>query len=208
MYENGENVGTYSDATVPIIEGGGVSITTGNHKSQENVFYTSTSEYNYDWVYPQDDKLWNSGTESKPVKTDYDPCPSGWRVPTNAELYELTNNYSEWIANSEGQYGRWFSGASQYDERVPRIFLPAAGRLQHSYNADARGDRGLYWSSQPYINSASNVISTTTYVNNIDNSRRARGCSVRCVKDDSSYEPGNGGSQSGDIEDMPEIELF
>ena len=208
LYENGENVGTYSDATVPIIEGGGVSITTGNHKSQENVFYTSTSEYNYDWVYPQDDKLWNSGTESKPVKTDYDPCPSGWRVPTNAELYELTNNYSEWIANSEGQYGRWFSGASQYDERVPRIFLPAAGRLQHSYNADARGDRGLYWSSQPYINSASNVISTTTYVNNIDNSRRARGCSVRCVKDDSSYEPGNGGSQSGDIEDMPEIELF
>ncbi len=208
LYENGENVGTYSDATVPIIEGGGVSITTGNHKSQENVFYTSTSEYNYDWVYPQDDKLWNSGTESKPVKTDYDPCPSGWRVPTNAELYELTNNYSEWIANSEGQYGRWFSGASQYDERVPRIFLPAAGRLQHSYNADARGDRGLYWSSQPYINSASNVISTTTYVNNIDNSRRARGCSVRCVQDDSSYEPGNGGSQSGDIEDMPEIELF
>ena len=29
----------------------------------------------------------NSGTESNPIKTDFDPCPSGWRVPTYIELH-------------------------------------------------------------------------------------------------------------------------
>ena len=89
---NGNDIGTYSDATVPTIEEGGVSVVTGNHKSKANIFYTGISSYNYDWVDPKDDKLWNSGTESKPVKTEYDPCPEGWRVPTDTELTELSDN--------------------------------------------------------------------------------------------------------------------
>ena len=86
---NGNYVGGVSDATVPAIEDGGISAITGQHKSNANVFYTSSSEYNYDWLYPQDSKLWNSGSESNPSKTEYDPCPNGWRVPTYAELSEL-----------------------------------------------------------------------------------------------------------------------
>ena len=37
--------------------------------------------------------MWNSGSESKPVKTEYDPCPDGWRVPTSRELSKLYGNY-------------------------------------------------------------------------------------------------------------------
>lgn len=38
-----------------------------------------------DWLSPSRYDLWNTGTESKPEKTIYDPCPSGWRVPTKTE---------------------------------------------------------------------------------------------------------------------------
>jgi hypothetical protein len=36
---NGNYVGEVSDATVPTIEEGGVSVVTGNHKSKANIFY-------------------------------------------------------------------------------------------------------------------------------------------------------------------------
>ncbi|OPB88868.1 FISUMP domain-containing protein [Elizabethkingia ursingii] len=35
---------------------------------------------------------WNSGTEINPIKTAQDPCPSGWRVPTYAEMWVLWLN--------------------------------------------------------------------------------------------------------------------
>lgn len=34
-------------------------------------------------------KRWNDGTEVSPEKTVYDPCPSGWRVPTRTEVEQL-----------------------------------------------------------------------------------------------------------------------
>ena len=89
-YNTSEDV---SDATVPTFAEGGVSEIGGNHKSNANVFYTGS-----DWVDPRNDELWNSGTESNPVKTEYDPCPDGWRVPTYAELSELRKNHSSWTS--------------------------------------------------------------------------------------------------------------
>lgn len=169
-----------SDASVPIIEEGGVSIITGNHKNNENVFYKGTSEYNYDWLYPQDDTLWNSGSESEPVKTDYDPCPEGWRVPTYAELDELNNNYSSWTTNENGQPGYWFSGAISYTETVPQVFFPAAGDRVYSGDAYNRGKSGFYWSSRPYS------YAYYLYFNrggvDMRNECRANGFSVRCVQ--------------------------
>lgn len=170
---------TYSDATVPTIEEGGVSVIAGNNKSNENIFYTSPS--NYDWVDPQDDKLWNSGTESKPVKTEYDPCPTGWRVPTSAELNELCKNRSVWTSEDD-QPGRWFSGASSYTDEVPQVFFPAAGYLSYDYgNASFRGYSGYYWSSRPLDNNA-------YYLSFFDGHAHmnlwylASGYSVRCVQ--------------------------
>ena len=168
---------TYSDATVPTIEEGGVSVITGNHKSKENIFYTGTSSS--DWVDPQDDKLWNSGTESKPVKTEYDPCPEGWRVPTYAELNELCKNRSAWTSEDD-KPGYWFSGASSYTDEVPQVFFPAAG---YRYDGDAynRGRYGSYWSSRP-INTAFNLIfNNGTAAMNYN--FRAYGYSVRCVQE-------------------------
>ena len=182
IYDVNENyVGEVSDATVPAIEDGGISAITGQHKSKANVFFTS--EYNYDWLYPQDSKLWNSGSESAPVKTEYDPCPEGWRVPTYAELAELKDNYSSWTTDDKNQPGYWFSGSITYSSNVPRVFFPAAGGRDYDGGAYNRGNRGYYWSSSPnsiyagYIAFASITVFMNSY--NI----RAYGSSVRCVQE-------------------------
>ena len=174
---NGSNVGTYSDTEVPTIEEGGVSEIGGNHKNNANVFYYGSP----DWVDPRNDKLWNSGAESKPVKTEYDPCPAGWRVPTEAELSELCQNYSSWTSE-EGQPGYWFSGASLYTENVPQVFFPAAGYRLYDGSAYNRGKCGSYWSSRP---SNSHAYYLYFYSSNADMNSyyRAGGYSVRCVQE-------------------------
>ena len=186
---NGRNIGTYTDSSVPTIEEGGVSVLTGNNKSKGNVFYTSTSDYNYDWVYPQDSKLWNSGTESSPVKTEYDPCPSGWRVPTYAELSELRKKRSCWTTNPSSQVGYWFCGTSAYTSDVPQVFFPSANRRNSSDGfADDRGLRGYYWSSSPR-NDYSYFLDFDSGTTNMFYYHRAYGLSVRCVKDETEFIP-------------------
>ena len=183
---NGEYVGTYADSSVPTIEDGGVSAITGQHKSKANVFFTGTDEYNIDWLYPQDNKLWNSGSESAPVKTEYDPCPEGWRVPTYAELDELNKNYSSWTTDNNGQSGRWFSGPNSYTATVPQVFFPAAGLRDCDGNGSAidRGSNGLYWSSRPDDIGAYLLVLLSSKVNMSDYALyRALGYSVRCVQE-------------------------
>ena len=177
--ESGNMTGTYSDATVPTFAEGGVTEIDGNHKNNANVFYIASS----DWVDPRNDNLWNSGTEENPQKTDYDPCPEGWRVPTYAELNELRLNYSSWTSEG-GQNGYWFSGASSYTSVVPQVFFPAAGFRHYGYDgiAYARGLDGYYWSSGPYSYYAGCLHFNISYVFMLYNGR-AGGYSVRCVQE-------------------------
>ena len=174
---NGSSAGTYSDATVPTLAEGGVSEIDGNHKSNANVFYTDYG----DWVDPRNDELWNSGTESKPVKTEYDPCPDGWRIPTYAELSELSKNHSSWTSEN-GQSGYWFSGASSYTETVPQIFFPAAG-YRYASLTYKRGNYGYYWSSRPYTKYAYRLSVDSSFVSMNLFDFRANGYSVRCVQE-------------------------
>ena len=180
---SGSYVGTYSDATVPTIEEGGVSVVTGNHKSKANIFYTRIS-YNYDWVDPRDDKLWNSDSESNPVKTEYDPCPAGWRVPTYAELRDLKENYSSWTSE-DGQPGYWLSGASSYTENVPQVFFPAAGYRSNDGGANDRGYYGCYWSSRSDNFGPAYCLYFDSSLVAMGNYQRYRafGYSVRCVQE-------------------------
>ena len=171
---NGNESGTYSDLSVPSIVSGPVSESEGQSSSNSNKFYDSSSSP-YDWVTPQDDTLWNRGTDDNPIKTEYDPCPAGWRVPTYAELNNLKSKYWS-MTTSDGQKGCKFNGI---------LFLPAAGyRYYIAGNAYARGRAGRYWSSEPYdpgaryldfSNNGVGVIMAGTY--------REHGFSVRCVQE-------------------------
>ena len=179
----GQGYSTSYDADEPTIEEGPVSLKYGQAEDNSNVFFTSSSDFRYDWLSTQDGKLWNSGTESAPVKTEYDPCPDGWRVPTYAELNILKNTKSSWTTN-DGQKGYWFSGASDIKYDVPvdedaKVFFPAAGyRTNRDGNAGYRGNNGGYWSSRP---GAYDLDFSSSYIAMVD-SYCAGGNSVRCVQ--------------------------
>ena len=170
------NIGDYSDSSVPEEVKGPVFLSTG--QSKDNKFYYNSSG---DWCSPQIDYLWNYGTEQNPLKTEYDPCPEGWRVPTYAELDKLEDNYSSWTTDENGQYGYWFSGSVSYSSSVPQVFFPAAGNRNYAGGADFRGGYGYYWSSRSGRYGAYNLLFSSSYVY-ITEDGRANGQSVRCVQ--------------------------
>ena len=166
------------DAIATILAEGGVSVEEANLISNANVFYYGPS----DWVDYPNDKLWNSGTESNPIKTEYDPCPAGWRVPSKEELEKLQQN-SLWGQNELGQYGRWFSGVTTYADNVPQVFFPASGRRTFNDGvAKNRSTVGYYLSSTP-LNQNVNYLMLNTTRSSIYDYYRSYGYSVRCVKE-------------------------
>lgn len=180
---------TYSDVEIPTISDDSMTLADGESLINANVFKIGFSKYDYDWIYPHHRDLWNCGTKESPIKTEYDPCPDGWRVPTYTELKGLTANQSSGIEN-EGQKGAWFSGTNPYSADIPQVFLPSSGeRLGKSGETRYRGSIGCYWSSNyngdyaNYIVMASNVPAVGYYT------QRSNGYSVRCVQDDREFIP-------------------
>ena len=185
LYQWGRKYGqgyNSSDASYPSGENlveGPVMPSVGQAEDNKDKFYTSSSG---DWSKVQNDQMWNSATKSSPIKTAYDPCPEGWRVPTYAELNQLRRNRSSWTT-SESRKGYYFSGEYTSIDGNPQVFFPAAGYHIYDGGAGFRGYSGNYWSSSPY--------STSAYYLNFDNGNasvdcgcsRAYGFSVRCVQE-------------------------
>ena len=117
----------------------------------------------YDWLSTQDNSRWEA------TKTANDPCPSGYRVPTDAELNTERQLFSP--SNAEGAY-------------ASELKLPLAGGRNSSTGALANvGSRGLYWSSTSYgTRRARNLTFNSSSANVVDNNR-AYGFSVRCIKE-------------------------
>ena len=97
-----------------------------------NVFIKVTGQTG-DWLSTQNPDLWGNGT-----KTEYDPCPAGWRVPTLAEMKSLSsgfltkNNPGASEKNKEkfeSEKGYYFYGVTDEASAVNKVFFPAAGDL-------------------------------------------------------------------------------
>ena len=185
LYQWGRKYGQgYSesyDESVPELVEGPVMPSVAQLEDNKDKFYL-VLESPHDWSKVQKDDLWNSGTDSSPVKTKYDPCPEGWRVPTYAEHDELNNNYSSFMTVG-GQKGRYLCGDYTYLDNAPQIFFPAAGsRSVNDGTATSRGNYGRYWSSSPGSTGAYYLYFYSSYVG-MTNNDRAVGYSVRCVQE-------------------------
>lgn len=141
--------------------------------SSARFYYSSNSPY--DWCSPQ---------QASWEMIDYNPCPVGWRVPTQSELTELNQAGSTWVdaGGPDDLPGRWYGGNHSTD-RVGSVFLPASGQRDYSGGgARNRDANGYYWSS---VSAGSNAVSLylRDAYSDITTSYRASGYSVRCVKE-------------------------
>ncbi|MGB1315395.1 MAG: FISUMP domain-containing protein [Chitinophagales bacterium] len=136
---------------------------------------------------------WNTtnapnGAWSDATKTATDPCPSGYRVPTNAQWTGVANA----ALNTQSNTGSFANSATNFgsakhfgpDASTKTLTLPAAGYRSYSNGTlNTRGYNGRYWSSTEnsstrahYLNFVSSTATTTS-------SLRANGFSVRCVSE-------------------------
>lgn len=187
------------DDNGPEIQAGPVSRVTGESLDNANVFYT-VSESPYNWLAPEEYTLWNAGTEEEPVKSKYDPCPDGWRVPTITELEYISTMYHIY---KDGVSNIILHGLYTYSEDVPQVVFPVSGYRKidattsylygdYSYR-ETRNDYGKYWASSVY--SYLTVISTYSYGNwqvdaytrrdhhDLRDVKLAEAYSVRCVQE-------------------------
>jgi hypothetical protein len=133
--------------------------------SEGGNFITSSS----DWLSTSDDTRWNTGTEIAPVKTANDPCPSGYRIPTETEL---NNERLAWSGNNNA-LGAYSSP----------LKLPLAGsRYSDNGTLNNVGSNGRYCSSSG-SSTAARRLGFDSSGAGMGNGRRAHGLSVRCIKD-------------------------
>jgi hypothetical protein len=114
----------------------------------------------YDWRSPQNNNLWQG------VNGVNNPCPSGYRLPTNVELEAERASWSQ--NNSAGAF-------------ASPLKLPLAGYRNYDNGSLNVDGSGYYWSST--VNGT--LAFSLGFVSgnaNVLNLNRAEGFSVRCLK--------------------------
>jgi hypothetical protein len=122
-------------------------------------FITAGSATDNNWTtFADRDTLWQSGLN--------DPCPTGYRIPTEAELQTELDAFS----------------SSDTDGAFSALKLPLAGRRYDNGALRSVGSNGGYWSSTVSGTSARFLYFHSSNAG-MGNLNRAYGHSVRCIKD-------------------------
>jgi uncharacterized protein (TIGR02145 family) len=132
-------------------------------------FITSTS----DWLTVPADTRWNGS-----AKGAHDPCPTGFKVPTDTELEAERNN---------GGTGFWGTGSLQNNALGAfnsALKLPLAGYRSLSAGAlTSVGSFGAYWSSSTLSGTNARSLNFNSSNAGMYSDTRAYGFSVRCIKE-------------------------
>jgi len=130
--------------------------------------------------------FWGDSTTNANVTTKsiYDPCPSGYRIPSSSELNGLANNTRTYKPSID----TWVSGISSWTGVMcgNLLFLPAAGYIDNlGRGVSLRGTYGLYPSNSIYgttLNYANGLVFSSSGGMNASSGSRAFGESIRCIK--------------------------
>ncbi len=130
-------------------------------------FILSFRDYYWDWRSPQNNNLWQG------VNGVNNPCPIGYRLPTEAELDAERLSWSS--NNSAGAF-------------ASPLKLPVAGERHYGHGSLILvGSYGRYWSSTAQVSPIGvwNSRGLSFHVNGayIKSYFRTRSKSVRCLKD-------------------------
>jgi uncharacterized protein (TIGR02145 family) len=141
------------------------SVTTATLSTSDvpgNANFILASSSPNDWRSAQNTNLWQG------VNGVNNPCPSGYRIPTNAELDAERASWSS--QNSIGAFASPFK-------------FPLAGDRFDNGSLNFVGVGGAYWTSTISGTNSRNLAFYTIFATMLDTTGRAYGLSVRCIKD-------------------------
>jgi uncharacterized protein (TIGR02145 family) len=127
-----------------------------------NDSFILASNFPNDWRSPQNDNLWQG------VNGVNNPCPSGYRLPTNAELDAERSSWNQ--NNSSGAFAS------------PLKFPVAGNRVNSNGSLLNVGNFGSCWSSTVNGTNSKDLVFNSSSAS-MGNGSRANGFSVRCIKD-------------------------
>ena len=166
------------------------NVTTGtvDFVVQNPMTFVTANKNNNDWYYTgsveTDDTRW---TDSSKMKSMYDPCPVGWRVPDGGKegLWAKTTGTSVYFSDYPYDNDNGGMNFSNKFSTAGNVWYPAAGYIGHNdavlYGA---GSYGCYWTASSfgyaayclYFNESGTVVPA-------DFNSRACALSVRCVQE-------------------------
>ena len=161
-------------------------------------YSTPPTGYSYYNLWSADNTVtggYNQGNDNPVVKTVYDPCPVGFKMPANNAFTGFTttgqNSTSQSEMNVDGtdDWQQWTNNFGHNfwtnSSKTATINFPASGLCYNDDGSlDSVGDDGYYWSAVPNNTShGCNLDFNSGYVDPLYHGNRAYGFAVRAVSE-------------------------
>ena len=152
------------------------------------IYVNYLNNKNSDWYYTGSESTDNTRwTPSNRVKSIYDPCPAGWRVPDGGEngVWSKALGSSSDFRNDSlfDQIDKGMNLQGRLGSNQKIIWYPASGCRYYTDGDLYVGDSGSCWSASPADYRAYSMNIDAYGISPSISSSRAFGCSVRCIKE-------------------------